>query len=490
MGSPRLPTDFSSRESEDPARGIMEYFDKRIRFYFSSAILLAIALFVFSLLTLLSIVKSKDELLNNHVMRVVYFKELEVLLERDVARNRAFAISGDPSLLREGQKIHVELLDHLQKIRDAAFGSHTDELVDAIERAKESFIPAEQKLIDLRQRIPPAKGVAKFFEDEVRPYRVAMTEAVSRAADYEEKEFLKARGEIQTSIRRGVQTFIVGGVLLLVAGAVFFRLFYLTRKEITDAFDKLETERKKLARSNKELEEFAGVAAHDLRAPLKTMHGWVDVLNSVLPRPRSLEVDSAMNFIVSNTRKSCALVEDLLAVARLNIDVPMTRVDLDQTIHCVLDVFAPEIQVSGAVILVEKMPTVWGNASHLEMIFSNLISNALVYRNKGRRPQIIIGACAHGGYHEFFVKDNGIGIRPEHYSRIFEMFTRLHNDNAFPGTGIGLAFVKKIVELNRGKIWLESTLGKGTTFFFTYYGYANSNQRREGSYETRRHDSR
>lgn len=231
----------------------------------------------------------------------------------------------------------------------------------------------------------------------------------------------------------------------------------------------LAQEKAKLERSNRELEQFAGVAAHDLRAPLKSMRGWVDMLDYLTPKPHPPELVKALEFIRRNTCKAERLIDDLLQVARINITgIEPTEVDLDQVLSNLLLVLKEEIDESHARVECDHLPTVTGNPSHLESVFSNLIQNALTYHDPERAPRISISSRDLGDSYEFSVTDNGIGIKPEDTDRIFEMFKRLHNDSEHPGTGIGLAYCKKVVELCGGRIWVRSKPGQGSTFFFVY----------------------
>lgn len=450
--------------------------DKRIRIYFSFAIALTLGLFIFSFFIFRSVLIAKDQLINDHVARVGEFKELEIYLGREVARNRAYVISGDKSLLVEGQLASKEFAKHLAKIKELDLGTRGHEYIDAIERARANFIPSEKKLISIRTTHP----LAAVFVEEIKPFREAITQAVSDAAAYEMREFSGARAAVDQKVKWGTRFFMTVGFVAIILGFLFFWLFSKSVLQIRKGVLDLE-------RSNKELEEFAGVAAHDLRAPLKTMRTWLDILDFRLPKPRSHEVETAMSFVVSNTKKACALIEDLLAVARINVsNVKMQFIDLNEVVFGLKKNLRFEIEKRGATIsLDENLPVVWGNPNYLELVFSNLIRNALTYVDGIRKPHITIGCRKIPGGYEFFVCDNGIGIEPKYHEKIFDMFSRLHSESEYPGTGIGLAFCKKVVELYGGKIWVHSQPGKGSIFYFSYF----SPQRKEVDYGTRYYDS-
>jgi signal transduction histidine kinase len=462
--------------------------DSKMRLYFSMVLLLTLALFLSSHFIFQSVLESKETLINTHFARLLELKDLEILLGREVARNRAYVINGDAQYLREGRQARDEFADHLEKVKAlAANNPQSLMLISQIESARFRFMKSEDRLLATPRNAPQMLKLASTWVDEVKPMREAISNAVTAAVDYEASEFNRARAALDFRVRGGTIFFIAAGVITLLFGAIFFWLFYRALLQIRKGVDDLNNQKDKLERSNKELEQFAGVAAHDLRAPLKTMRGWLDILDVSLPKPRTSEVETAMNFVIANTKKSCALVEDLLAVARINVNhVAMEEVNLNDSLQNILKVFKTEIEAAGALISCETLPWVLGNANHLELVFSNLIRNALTYRAKDQRPNIRVGGRRIPGGYEFFVKDNGIGIKPEYQSKIFQMFTRLHSDSEYPGTGIGLAFCKKVVELYGGRIWVNSVPGKGSSFYFTYFTPVI----KEEGHEARYYDSR
>lgn len=224
-----------------------------------------------------------------------------------------------------------------------------------------------------------------------------------------------------------------------------------------------------LLRANAELEQVAAVAAHDLRSPMKAVLVWADMLNVLLEKPQTEEVEEALGYIRQNARKAIELINDILELARLNIvEMDPCAIDLNPILKEITGAFDTELKKTGGKLTWDPLPKVKGNSRHLESLFSNLIRNAITYREKSRPLQISITFRELLASYEFAIKDNGIGIEPKNTAKIFKMFTRLHRDSEYPGTGIGLAYCKKVIELCGGRIWVESTPGVGSTFFFTY----------------------
>ncbi len=238
---------------------------------------------------------------------------------------------------------------------------------------------------------------------------------------------------------------------------------------IQQALESLAREKAKLEESNKGLERFASIAAHDLRAPIRSMGLWVDMLEQYMPKPLPSELENAIQFLKLNAVKSAALIEDLLEVAKVKYsDIIVETVDLNKMVQQVLWTLKPDLENTKAQLKIGKLPSIEGNPCQLESVFGNLLRNALTYRDKTRAVEISIDCNETEQGYEFAVKDNGIGIDPEFKDRIFEMFERLHTDDDYPGTGIGLALCKNIVEGWGGKIGVTSVLGKGSSIFFNY----------------------
>jgi PAS domain S-box-containing protein len=228
-----------------------------------------------------------------------------------------------------------------------------------------------------------------------------------------------------------------------------------------------ETERQRhaeeLASSNLRLEEFAYTAAHDLREPLRTISLYTDML--VQRTKVDSNTEQMAKFIIEGTARMSTLVDDLLSFASTGMHEPPRSIDLPHVVAQVRQNLAVALKASGATVTVDRLPAVRGNEIHLVRLFQNLISNAVKYR--GKDPvEIHVTAEQRGPVWVIRIKDNGVGIAPENHARVFMPFIRLANRDV-PGTGLGLAVCKKIVEGLGGTIWIESELGAGSTFCFS-----------------------
>lgn len=229
-----------------------------------------------------------------------------------------------------------------------------------------------------------------------------------------------------------------------------------------------------LARSNAELEQFAYVASHDLQEPLRMVASFTQLLGKRYRGKLDADADEFIGFAVDGSTRMQRLLNDLLAYSRVGTrSKPFAAVECDSVLSDALANLKPAIEESGARVTHEPLPIVRGDEVQLIQLFQNLLGNAAKFR--GHEPlQVHISAELQDGDWVFAVRDNGIGIAPEQQERIFLIFQRLHHRSEYPGTGIGLALCKRIVERHGGRIWVESEVGKGTTFYFTIKGGENA----------------
>jgi len=237
--------------------------------------------------------------------------------------------------------------------------------------------------------------------------------------------------------------------------------------EIKKAKEDLESKAKELARSNTELEQFAYVASHDLQEPLRTVSSYVQLLANRYKNKLDKDANEFIDFAVDGSNRMRQLINSLLEYSRINRVKPFEEIYVSDIISDVLVDLSDQVNSTGAIIKYDNLPeTIYGDNVLIGQLFQNLIANALKFRNSAK-PEIEISCERHGSQYLFSVKDNGIGMEREYWDKIFAIFQRLNSREKYPGTGIGLSICKKIVERHGGKIWVESKLGIGSTFYFT-----------------------
>jgi PAS domain S-box-containing protein len=223
-----------------------------------------------------------------------------------------------------------------------------------------------------------------------------------------------------------------------------------------------------LRRSNAELEQFAYVASHDLQEPLRMVVSYTELLAERYTGKLDESADKYIHYSIDGAKRMQQLVRDLLVYSRIGMQgKPRTPVDAEIVVTQVLDGLKMATRESGAEIVCDKLPVVLADEVQLAQVFQNLVGNALKFSGE-RPPRIRISAQKGDGKYVFGIKDNGIGIDKQYADQVFQMFQRLHARGTYGGSGIGLAIAKNIVERHGGRIWFDSELGKGTTFYFTW----------------------
>ena len=231
--------------------------------------------------------------------------------------------------------------------------------------------------------------------------------------------------------------------------------------------DLLKQTQGKLERSNNDLSQFATIAAHDLKAPLRAISGFLEILQNRYKDKLDEKANEYINFSVNGAAQMGELIDDLLEYARLKSDeVEFTQTELNPLIQNVIDTIIFSQSDPDIAIEVADMPPILADANKVRRVFHNLIENALKYKSE-HPPKITIKAEDQEDIWQFSVQDNGIGIDPSKQDDVFLMFKRLHTKDKYSGTGIGLAICKRIVELHGGDIWVESEPNKGSIFYFS-----------------------
>lgn len=268
-----------------------------------------------------------------------------------------------------------------------------------------------------------------------------------------ETKYVEARGEVEKDIN-GVAIFMRGTVLDITEKK-------LTNQRLKEYYNQLEIK-------NKELEQFAFVASHDLQELLRTISSFTELLTEEYTTKFDTNANIYIRFISQSATRMRDLITGLLEYSRLGNKIIAEETDCNELLKHVMENLHITIKETNTVIKIEKvLPVLKAYPIELELLFQNLISNAIKFRKKGAAPEIIIQADKKENDWQFSFADNGIGIDDKYFDKIFLLFQRLHSRDVYEGSGIGLSHCKKIVELHKGKIWVESKPGEGSIFYFT-----------------------
>jgi signal transduction histidine kinase len=250
--------------------------------------------------------------------------------------------------------------------------------------------------------------------------------------------------------------------------AVLLRRLLVATRALGRSNAELEHSNAELARSNADLEQFAYVASHDLSEPLRTVAGFSQLLGHRYRGKLDAEADLYIDHMVAGVGRMQQLIDDLLLFSRVGrAPVGADPVDLDELLGEVLHSIEPAIREREAQITSGALPAVKGERGQLRQVLQNLVMNAMKFTAPDVTPEVHVSAARAGGTVTVSVEDNGIGVPPERREQVFKMFGRLHPADRYPGTGIGLALVQRIVERHGGKIWIEDGADGGSRFAFT-----------------------
>ncbi len=249
-----------------------------------------------------------------------------------------------------------------------------------------------------------------------------------------------------------------------IVGAVAIVQDITDRKQVEDELRRTVAD---LDRSNQELERFASVASHDLQEPLRMVASYTQLLAQRYGDRLDQDAHEFISFAVGGATRMQRLIQDLLAYSRVTTrGAGLAPTDSLVALDAALTNLRVAIQETGAVVTHEDLPTVWADVTQLTQVFQNLVGNALKFHGEAA-PRVHVTATPQDGGWVLAVTDNGIGIDPQYFDRIFVIFQRLHPGHRYPGTGIGLALCQRIVERHGGRLWVESTPGQGSSFYFT-----------------------
>jgi signal transduction histidine kinase len=446
-------------------------FRRRITIGFAFVVFLAATVGIASLAALWSVIAAKDHVISEYAHDLELTRELELASEQNASSSRAFLLTGDPRYLGKARQARRRFTTTAEDLKattplpaEARFLSHVIEAADAHQAALDQAISAERTNGNAGQ-------VADLFEEKVRPKREALQVALGDFV--REKERLLTDMAILSRNDARSTTLLVaalGGVAALMATVLFYfstrtlRQLARAEAEIRDLNEHLE---KKVRERTREIEGFAYTVAHDLRAPLRAMAGFSDLLVEEYAQ----ELDDFGRDQLRRIRKAAVRMDDLiqgiLSLARLSYQsFQRVPVDLPEIVREVVELRKKEILSSGANVEIQASPVrALADPSLLLLTVDHLLANALKFVTPGVPPHILIQVEAQGSSARLSVQDNGIGIAPEYHERVFGVFERLHPYEAYPGVGLGLALVRRAVERMGGVVGVQANTEGGATFW-------------------------
>lgn len=297
----------------------------------------------------------------------------------------------------------------------------------------------------------------KMFRDEIIPY------AIQHEIWQGEAAFLNVKNKKEIPVSMILQSHKSS------AGEI--ERFSTISRDITErknTENTIKQQAQELIRSNRELEQFAYVASHDLQEPLRMVSSFLQLLEKHLEGNLDKDSKEFIDFAVDGSKRMKHMIDDLLSYSRIiSGKAQFEKADVNKILQDVKNNLQETIHESKTIISCGKMPVLSADSIKLTRLFQNLIANAIKFTKKNSTPAVKINCKEQPEAYLFSVKDNGIGMKKEYHEKIFLIFQRLNSKNEYPGTGIGLAECQKIVELHGGKIWVESEEGKGSAFYFT-----------------------
>jgi PAS domain S-box-containing protein len=314
-----------------------------------------------------------------------------------------------------------------------------------------------------------ARAITMIHPEDADRFAADVKKAVEGPAPYySEYRINRSDGQVRYLVSRGEVTRSEAGKATRLVGAV---------QDITDrkkaelviqkSREELAEKAAELARSNSELEQFAYVASHDLQEPLRMVASYVQLIERRYKGQLDADADEFIQYAVEGSNRMQSLIQDLLLYSRVGSrGKDFVATDVGEALQVAKQNLEIAIEESGAQVTNDRLPLARADPAQLGQLFQNLIANAIKFRGD-KPPEVHVSGQANGKWCEIVVKDNGIGIDPQYFDRIFLIFQRLHSRADYPGTGIGLAVCKRIVERHGGKIWVESRPGEGAAFHFT-----------------------
>jgi signal transduction histidine kinase len=466
------------------------------------AILLLVAVLSYS-----SLVRNSEDrrsVMHTHLV-LEKLDALQIHLTDAETGERGYILTGLESYLPPYQVAYALVAQNLHSLRElTADNPVQQDSLDRLEPLARARLSELQDRISLRKKAGLAAGASAVAGGSREPIMEQIRALIAIMKQEEDRLLVQRSNELEASSRRTKSILVVGellGLLFLSAAGLVIRQEMIHRaraeeevrtlnrdleRRVAERTAELAERAKDLERSNMELQQFAYVASHDLQEPLRTIASFTQLLAKRYNDKLDDKAREFINYAVDGSKRMQTLINDLLSYSRVGTQGrPFAPARCDAILDRVLKNLKIGVDACGALITRDPLPVVMADEGQLAQLFQNLLTNAMKFRGADV-PRIHISAARDGTAWKIMVRDNGIGISPEHSDRVFVIFQRLHTKTQYPGTGIGLAICKKIAERHGGRIWVEPSPGGGSTFCFTIGGeIKNANENDKEGYELR-----
>jgi signal transduction histidine kinase len=390
---------------------------------------------------------------------------------------RGFVITGKPEFLaplEEAKRTLPATLSALKKM--TADNPLQQKNLETFERQVVEVFSVLENAIELKKKSADAGAAARLVTGGAGNRLMQAIRAHVQAMQDTETALLSQR-EHQASLSiLHTKRFILFGTLAayFVIGGAFWIIVHQMRQrrhaeaELTRSNDALLLHTRQLESSNKELESFSYSISHDLRIPLRAVSGYARMLEEDYADKIDEEGQRLLNVIIDNSKRMGVLIDDLLAFSRLGrANMSLAEVDMQALAEQLVTEMRKREECAHADIEVESVPPAWGDRALLRQVWVNLLANACKYSSTREQSRIHIGATIEGDECVYAISDNGVGFDMQYYGKLFGVFQRLHSAEEFPGTGVGLAIVQRVIVRHGGRIWAEGKVDQGATFYFS-----------------------
>jgi signal transduction histidine kinase len=443
------------------------YFQKRMVLGFILTLTILAALGIYAFLTTQRLIETARLL--SHATRVINNAEqlLAITVNLETGQ-RGFVITGDEDYLAPYDTALKNLNQHVQQLLAVTLEDPVqNERIKRLDLMIHKRIKQTKQVIEAR-KVDFQSAQSIILSGEGRMLMDHIRELIREVQEQERKVF-RAQNTITSKSLNQFQFAFVG---LIVAPALIIGILFLSINRNFNARNRVEKQLRKasfeIQHLNMELEAYTFSVSHDLRAPLRAIDGYSQILKEDYGEKLDSEGKRVIQVILNNARRMGQLIDDLLDFSRIGRkEIIRTNFDVQHMVHQVVGELTEQRKGYSGHIEVLTLEPAKGDLSMLRQVWVNLISNAIKYSGKKQEARIEIGSFDEPDKTCYYVKDNGVGFNMEYIGKLFGVFQRLHKADEFEGTGVGLALVKRIVQRHGGSIWAEAKVGEGATFYFS-----------------------